>query len=267
MKYFVDFEATQFAGEIISIGCVREDGKTFYSLVAPSKLNKVTEFITKLTGLTVGMLENAPSADKVFEEFYDWTFDGVDDMPEFYAWGNADIEYLRHTFHNTTSMKARTMMGYMCGDMRNAAKWFSKRTKIKDCALIRAYNLLIDNATIQTHNALDDAMMLAKVVKITDSISVEELREKMGIKKVKEVVPSVKWTEAEFPAGTVCIVNKKKAVTNHFDSLQAAAEWLITTKVHTKQQDTINENNIAQKIKRACLNGKPYFSCKWRLIA
>lgn len=40
MKYFVDFEATQFAGEIISIGCVREDGKTFYSLVAPVILIK-----------------------------------------------------------------------------------------------------------------------------------------------------------------------------------------------------------------------------------
>lgn len=263
MKYFVDFEATQFAGEIISIGCVREDGKTFYSLVAPSNFNKVTEFITKLTGLTVDMLKSAPSADKAFEEFYDWAFDDVDDMPEFYAWGNADIEYLRHTFHNTTSMKARTMMGYMCGDMRNAAKWFSKRTKIKDCALIRAYNLLIDNAAVQTHNSLDDAMMLAKVVKITDSIPAEELREKMGVKKKEEVAPS----EVEFSVGTVCIVNKKKAVINHFDNLQAAAEWVITTKVGVKQQETINEDNVAKKIKRACLNGKLYFSYKWRLIA
>lgn len=264
MKYFVDFEATQFAGEIISIGCVREDGKTFYSLVAPSNFNKVTEFITKLTGLTVDMLKSAPSADKAFEEFYDWAFD---DMPEFYAWGNADIEYLRHTFHNTTSMKARTMMGYMCGDMRNAAKWFSKRTKIKDCALIRAYNLLIDNAAVQTHNSLDDAMMLAKVVKITDSIPAEELREKMGVKKKEEVAPSVKLNEVEFSVGTVCIVNKKKAVINHFDNLQAAAEWVITTKVGVKQQETINEDNVAKKIKRACLNGKLYFSYKWRLIA
>ena len=267
MKYFVDFEATQFAGEIISIGCVREDGKTFYSLVAPSNFNKVTEFITKLTGLTVDMLKSAPSADKAFEEFYDWVFDDVDDMPEFYAWGNADIEYLRHTFHNAISMKARTMMGYVCGDMRNAAKWFSKRTKIKDCALIRAYKLLIDDAAIQTHNSLDDAMMLAKVIKITDSISIEELREKMGVKKKEEVAPSVKLSEVEFPVGTVCIINKKKAVINHFDNLQAAAEWLITTKVDVKQQDTINGNNIAKKIKRACLNSKSYFSCRWRLIA
>lgn len=267
MKYFIDFEATQFAGEIISVGCVREDGKTFYSLVAPKNFNKVTEFITKLTGLTVEILENAPSVDKVFEEFYDWVFEDANDVPEFYVWGNADIEYLRHTFHNTTSMKARIIMGYMCGDMRDAAKWFNKRSKIKDCALIRAYKSLINDSIVQTHNSLDDAMMLAKVVKITTSITCEELRERMGVTKVEEVTSSIKWTEADFPVGTVCIVNKKKIVVNHFDNLQAATEWLITTKVDAKQQDILNKNNVAQKIKRACLNGKPYFNCKWRLVA
>ena len=29
MDYFIDFEATQFSGEIISIGCVDENGKEF----------------------------------------------------------------------------------------------------------------------------------------------------------------------------------------------------------------------------------------------
>lgn len=37
MKYFIDFEATQFSREIISIGCIREDGQTFYALVAPKE--------------------------------------------------------------------------------------------------------------------------------------------------------------------------------------------------------------------------------------
>lgn len=51
MKYFIDFEATQFSQEIISIGCIREDGQTFYALVAPKK-GKITPFITNLTGIT-----------------------------------------------------------------------------------------------------------------------------------------------------------------------------------------------------------------------
>ena len=36
MKYFIDFEETQFKNEIISIDCVKETGKTFYSLRSKS---------------------------------------------------------------------------------------------------------------------------------------------------------------------------------------------------------------------------------------
>ena len=50
MRYFIDFEASQFAEEIISVGCVDESGRSFYSLVRPKKPKKVTDFITKLTG-------------------------------------------------------------------------------------------------------------------------------------------------------------------------------------------------------------------------
>ena len=73
MNYYVDFEATQFAGEIISIGCIREDGETFYSLVAPVK-SKITPFITNLTGITEEMLETALDPTTVFNSFYDWVW-------------------------------------------------------------------------------------------------------------------------------------------------------------------------------------------------
>ena len=50
MNFFIDFEATQFTQEIISIGCVAENGKSFYSEV--NCKGKITPFITNLTGLT-----------------------------------------------------------------------------------------------------------------------------------------------------------------------------------------------------------------------
>lgn len=71
MKYFIDFEAMQFSNEIISVGCVSENGEKFYSLVQPQKAEKITEFITSLTGITYEELFSAPSADKVFSEFYE----------------------------------------------------------------------------------------------------------------------------------------------------------------------------------------------------
>ena len=43
MKYFIDFEATQFTGVIISVGCINENGDEFYSLVKPDK--PITKFI------------------------------------------------------------------------------------------------------------------------------------------------------------------------------------------------------------------------------
>ena len=75
MKYFIDFEATQFTNEIISIGCVREDGNSFYALVKPKKQKAITPFITDLTGITKDMLENEKSSDEVFENFFDWFFE------------------------------------------------------------------------------------------------------------------------------------------------------------------------------------------------
>ena len=72
MDYFIDFEATQFSGEIISIGCVDENGKEFYSLVKPKRAREVTDFITELTGISRADIRSAASADEVFSNFLDW---------------------------------------------------------------------------------------------------------------------------------------------------------------------------------------------------
>ena len=45
--------------EIISFGAVTNTGREFYSLVNPKHLNKVTPFITRLTGLTKEMFDES----------------------------------------------------------------------------------------------------------------------------------------------------------------------------------------------------------------
>ena len=71
MKYFIDFEAQQYTNEIIEIGCVREDGCQFHSLVHPGeKHKKLSGFVKKLTGITQEELNNAPSVDEVFTRFF-----------------------------------------------------------------------------------------------------------------------------------------------------------------------------------------------------
>lgn len=128
MKYFIDFEATQFSQEIISVGCIREDGQTFYALVAPKK-GKITPFITNLTGITAEMIDSAMSADAVFSEFYDWLFENLDDAPEFLVWGNSDGDFIRHTSRHATALKAKMALGYICGNYRDYAKMCKKELK------------------------------------------------------------------------------------------------------------------------------------------
>ena len=47
MKYFLDFEATQFSHRIISIGAVCENGHSFYSLVKPESKYKISKKINR----------------------------------------------------------------------------------------------------------------------------------------------------------------------------------------------------------------------------
>lgn len=268
MKYFIDFEATQYSEEIISIGCVREDGETFYSLVRPID-SKITPFITNLTGITADMIEKAMSPDTVFELFYDWLLTDKEGIPDFFVWGNSDVDFLRHTFRRTTSMKARIAIGYVTGSIIDYAKKFCKKVKIDNCALIKAYNTLIDVNAVQTHNALDDAMMLAKVYQSAESIPVIDLREKMAsviVKKTnsKENTPKA-WNHCGFPSGTVCIV-RKKIPTMVFDNISDAATWLINTKIQEDQRDKISHGNVQNKLSHAIASGKQYFGYNWRLI-
>ena len=70
MLYFIDFEASQFTQEIISIGCVCETEQTFYSLVHTR--HKIGNFIQELTGITQAEVNSAPTPDEVFLQFFKW---------------------------------------------------------------------------------------------------------------------------------------------------------------------------------------------------
>lgn len=67
MNFYIDFEATQFSEEIISIGCVSENDKMFYCLVKPSDPKKITKFITELTGISAEKVKDSGlSPDQAF---------------------------------------------------------------------------------------------------------------------------------------------------------------------------------------------------------
>ena len=266
MNYFIDFEATQFSEEIISVGCVREDGETFYSLVAPSE-GKVTPFITNLTGITSEMIQDALSPDHVFEDFYDWAI-ANDDLANFFVWGDSDVNFLRHTFRKTRSKKARLAIGYMSGSIIDYAKRFCKRIKADHCSLIKAYNGLIDADYVQNHNALDDAMLLYKVYTIAANMETNDIKLKMQdyIPLNKPAVEQiVKWNRMGLAPGTICIVNAKGIALEIFENMDKAIDWVINNQITENQRLTVNRSNIQNKIRIAYSGGK-YFGHSWRIV-
>ena len=167
MNFYLDFEATQFSERIISIGCVAENGMTFNSLVNPGKGEKITGFITKLTGITQAMADNAKSADDVFIHFANWVVEmatnAQDPHPKYYVYGNSDEGFLQHTINHMTNPMAISFATSIKALMTDYSKTVKQHFGIGQVGLNRVYQLLKDEEHVQVHDALEDAMMLKYV--------------------------------------------------------------------------------------------------------
>ena len=98
MRFYIDFEATQFSNRIISIGCACENGNTFKTLVQPVNKGKITAFITELTGITSEMIAEAPTADEAFNMLFDFIeLNNLSGVPQFYVYGDCDASFIKHT--------------------------------------------------------------------------------------------------------------------------------------------------------------------------
>lgn len=167
MNFYLDFEATQFSERIISIGCVAENGMTFNSLVNPSKDAKITNFITKLTGITKEMVANAESADTVFINFANWVVNislcAKDPHPKYYVYGDSDAEFLQRTINHMKSPMAISFATSVKALMTDYSKTVTQHFGVNQVGLNRVYQLLKDEEHVQKHDALEDAMMLKYV--------------------------------------------------------------------------------------------------------
>ena len=218
MKYFIDFEATQFTNEIISVGCVREDGNSFYALVKPKKIKSVTPFITNLTGITKEMLENEKSSDEVFENFFNWlSFN--DEAVEFYCYGTSDIAFLKKNLKDrTTNLKAQAALSIIAMSLKDYSADVKEHFGlIQTVALKKVAGYYYPNGTYLNHNALSDAQMLKDVYfgveaesevignpfpehmgqpKIVDSIDFNKFvlyRDNKSYNSMKEAIDDIVW--------------------------------------------------------------------------
>lgn len=258
MKFFVDFEATQYTEEIIQIGCVCENGNTFSTYVHPAKDHKVGKFVKELTHISDEMLADAPDADLAFANFYLWVSENSNYEPaEYYCYGDSDPRFLV----KTAKYMKKFMPHMFAMSLANSLKDYSNEVKqffmAGPISLFRVFSLIEKDPAEQKHNALEDAIMLKEVVNRLHNECSQEDKEKLAKTKAeakmkaketeppkeykgKKPIPEVvkKWiqgigrwnadtqaTEESYRVKATFTLDPTKV--KYFDNLETAALWVI----------------------------------------
>ena len=282
MKYFIDLEATQFSNEIISIGCVREDGETFYSLVNVAK-NKMTNFITELTGITKEDVSTAPSSDEVFTKFYDWLIPDESKV-QFFCYGNADLGFIRKNLNKATTVKAQMALSVLALHLTDYSKCVERHFGlIKAISLkkVLAYYRQVDEIE-QNHNALEDALFLKEIYdRINDEDDVVEcpfpgyekpLKPEVTPKLITNISRKLNITTDKFMDETmefdVLQTSSKKGGTiiKRLSGKEAALNYIIGT-MSAETQEVAQPRNVASRLIRASTRNEQYCGRWWKIVA
>lgn len=270
MKYFIDFEATQFRGSIISIGIVNENGDGYRTYVKPLR-DTLTPRITEITGITKADLADAPDTIEAFQNLYNWVLEHEVEsengwMPEWYCWGSEDLNFARTAFKDCMeSATARTVLGDICGGMVDFCNKFCGRYNITHRGLLRVVKIFNPNAE-QSHDALDDALLLREIwlnYNIRTDKEIKKLVTNSNLIAPLTNIPYPHWRHGNLPIGTICVLSRKRNVLRTFRTYTEAAEWLKNNK-DICVKETINE--IATKIAAAAEQGQVYNTIRWRVI-
>lgn len=261
MKYFVDFEATQFSNEIIEIGCVREDGAEFKSYVNAKR--KLTDFIKNLTGISQETIDAAPSSDEVFRNFYQWL--KGDTNIEFYCYGNSDIDFVKKNLSKTTDFEAQaalSMIGMALNDYAVEVKRHFGIIKAIGLIKVLAHYRGVESIE-QNHDALEDAKFLKEVY---DCIQAEgEIEECPFPDYQKKVVKKPIQPKVEVPKEVPYIARiRKNQVVETYTTMDEAVTWVINQSSEN-QRGEMKPENVAKRVRRASGQNQPYISWKWKI--
>lgn len=282
MKYFIDLEATQFSNEIISIGCVREDGETFYSLVNVSK-NKMTNFITELTGITKEDVSTAPSSDEVFTKFYDWLIPDESKV-QFFCYGNADLGFIRKNLNKATTVKAQMALSVLALHLIDYSKCVERHFGlIKSIGLkkVIAYYRQVEEVE-QNHNALEDALFLKEIYdRINEEDEIVEcpfpgyekpLKPEVTPKPTININRKLNITTDKFMDETmefdVLQTSSKKGGTiiKRLSGKDAALNYIIGS-MSAETQEVAQPRNVASRLIRASARNEQYCGRWWKIVA
>ena len=249
MKCYVDFEASEAQQKIISVGCIREDGQEFYSLVHTD--DPITPRITEITEITQAEIDGAKSIDEVFAKLYDWADDAY---LEFICYGSGDLDFVSNTFYDAQSFKAASMLGYMYLNMYDCSEEIKQHFYVNKTISLEKLMLYFDpDFSGQSHNALDDAKILKQVYEHMNSESSN---------KANVFGEYLNTYHIPYEIKKVIRLNGD-TVQEEFSSMDEAVAWL-----SSQQNDKGSQylQGAAEKIKKAAKEGGKYFGSNWRIL-
>lgn len=261
MKYFIDFEATQYTNEIIQIGCVREDGKVFQSLVRPRKLDKVTKWITQLTGITRAELANAESSDDVFEKFYAWLLSDRTPL-KFFCYGGSDLEFVKNNINKCThSIRAQMALSCIFANMTDVTQIVAEHFNLSSApALKKVMMYYFPNDNHECHDAESDADMLRLIY---NAIQSEGKLNGVPEEFVKYVTIPPQLYANSIQLQYMKIISKKDgAMVRVFNSLDSATST-ISAEIQSAHGDQPNLDKIKNRILAAINNKSKYCGYEW----
>lgn len=158
---FIDFEASQYTQEIISIGAIAETGEEFYSLVETKR--KVGNFVSALTGIKQEDIENAPSPDEVFTKMFHWIQKiSNGEKIQFICYGNSDTIFAANTLKKLkNSMSAQATLSMIICNLIDYAEYVKAYFGLSQhVSLIKVAQYYSKKELAQDHNSLNDAKLL-----------------------------------------------------------------------------------------------------------
>lgn len=278
MKFYLDFEATQFCQRIISIGAIAENGNKFHTYVQLSGKDKLSSFIKKMTGITKEMLaEQGVTADEAFLNFFTWVTENSTGKSEFYCYGDCDTTFLKNTIGKMENIQAIVFATFLQNNLIDYSKkvksFFQCQTPF---GLKKMYNFLKEEEVEQHHDALEDAEMLAFVIKEFDKCRPED-------KEVIAAIPSgsnerprapqrfIDWPKDKYAADTgankdtdwayKAVIGKNE---KYFDSIDTVVMWIIrymVTGYSIKKEE--HKNKVKNKIFEVMNSDKLAYNCQW----
>ena len=266
MKYFIDFEAQQYTNEIIEIGCVREDGCQFHSLVFPGeKHKKLSNFVKNLTGITQDELNKAPTVDEVFTRFFYWL--GQDGGPaQFYCYGTSDPDFVHASMKLATQLMPQAALSLIMCNMKDYSQTVKSHFGlISTPALIKVARYFQNNESLeQTHKAIDDAELLRSIY--------------LGVQRNEPIAEDAFATYKQIPvpqpldydnlsSGQVIkqYAENGDCIASYTSLEESAQKFLASIKKQFPRGSMPELKPLKKKIATAIKTETPYFTYTWKI--